>query len=80
MRLQEQTGSAKKSRTSVRDAVALETRAQLTTYTVSVKTGDVRGSGTDANVYMVMYGENDDSGIVSVVICGSFNVRGALKK
>ena len=68
LRLQEQaaSGSTKKSRTSVRDAVALETKAQLTTYTVNVKTGDIRGSGTDANVYMVLYGENDDSGLVLV--------------
>lgn len=42
--------------------MALEMKASLTTYKVSVKTGDVRGAGTDANVYMVLYGESDDSG------------------
>ena len=33
-----------------------------TTYKVNVKTGDVMGAGTDANVFMVMFGENGDSG------------------
>lgn len=46
----------------MRDAIALETKAQVTTYEVTVKTGDVSGAGTDSNVYMIMYGENDDSG------------------
>ena len=27
-----------------------------------MKTGDVMGAGTDANVFMVMFGENGDSG------------------
>lgn len=31
-------------------------------YTVTVKTGDVFGAGTDANVFINMYGENGDSG------------------
>lgn len=57
-----QEKARKKSSTAVRDAVALETKALLTTYEVTVKTGDVYRAGTDANVYMIMYGENDDSG------------------
>ena len=60
----ENNKSKKSSKTSIRDAVALETKSQLTTYKVTVKTGDVRGAGTDANVCMVLYGENDDSGLV----------------
>eukprot|EP00047_Mylnosiga_fluctuans_P014195 m.36272 g.36272 ORF g.36272 m.36272 type:complete len:2392 (+) comp5381_c0_seq2:48-7223(+) len=36
--------------------------AGLLTYQVAVKTGDVLGAGTDANVYVVLYGENGDSG------------------
>ena len=36
--------------------------AAKTTYNVNVYTGDVRGAGTDANVFIVLYGENDDSG------------------
>ncbi|XP_077976546.1 lipoxygenase homology domain-containing protein 1-like isoform X1 [Styela clava] len=61
-RLQEKN----KRKTNVRDAIALETKAQLTTYEVTVKTGDVRGAGTDANVYMMLYGENDDSGKINL--------------
>ena len=34
----------------------------LKTYEVEVKTGDVRGAGTDANVYIEIYGENGNSG------------------
>ena len=33
-----------------------------TTYKVSVKTSDVRGAGTDANVYVVLFGQDGDSG------------------
>ena len=36
--------------------------ARTTTYEVSVMTGDVRGAGTDANVYIILYGEEGDSG------------------
>ena len=34
----------------------------METYHVYVTTADVRGAGTDANVYIVLYGENDDTG------------------
>ena len=64
MQEQKAKSSSSKSKTSMRDAVALETKAQLTTYEVSVKTGDVRFGGTDANVHMTLFGENDDSGIM----------------
>ncbi len=33
--------------------------AQLTQYHVTVNTGTVRGAGTDANVYIVLYGDED---------------------
>ncbi|KAL4225448.1 Lipoxygenase y domain-containing protein 1 [Mactra antiquata] len=33
-----------------------------TKYKVTVYTGNVRGAGTDANVYIVLFGENGDSG------------------
>lgn len=31
-------------------------------YSVKVHTGDVRGAGTDANVFINLYGENGDTG------------------
>jgi len=34
----------------------------LVPYKISVTTGDVRGAGTDANVFIVMYGDQGDSG------------------
>ncbi|XP_043937953.1 lipoxygenase homology domain-containing protein 1 isoform X2 [Protopterus annectens] len=46
--------------------LGLEQKAQSTTYTVRVKTGDKKNSGTDANVFIVLYGERDDTGIVSL--------------
>ena len=33
-----------------------------TSYKVNVTTGDKRGSGTDANVFMTIFGENGDTG------------------
>lgn len=32
------------------------------TYKVSVMTGDVYGAGTDANVYLTIYGDQGDTG------------------
>lgn len=37
-----------------------------TTYKISVKTSDVRGAGTDAGVYLVLFGSNGDSGELSL--------------
>jgi hypothetical protein len=34
----------------------------LSKYTISVKTGDIRGAGTDANVFIILYGDQGDSG------------------
>ena len=31
-------------------------------YTINVKTGDVSGAGTDANVFLIVYGDLGDSG------------------
>jgi len=36
--------------------------AALETYHVYVMTGNVSGSGTDANVYLTLFGEKDDTG------------------
>ena len=38
------------------------------TYEVEVKTGDVRGAGTDSNVYIEIYGENGNT-ITSQIHC-----------
>jgi len=36
--------------------------AQKTKYHVFVRTGNKMGAGTDANVYIILYGEIDDTG------------------
>lgn len=36
--------------------------AKSTTFTVTVKTGEKKNGGTDANVYIVLYGTKDDTG------------------
>ena len=36
--------------------------ARLSSYEVSVMTGDVSGAGTDANVYIVLFGEKGETG------------------
>lgn len=43
-------------------AGVLPLAARITTYEVSVITGDVRGAGTNANVYVIMYGAEGDTG------------------
>jgi hypothetical protein len=37
-----------------------------------VKTSDVRGAGTDANVYVIIFGENGDSGELHLVKSETF--------
>ncbi|XP_054033763.1 lipoxygenase homology domain-containing protein 1 [Dryobates pubescens] len=44
--------------------LGLEQKAKSTTYTVKVKTGDKKNAGTDANVFITLYGSKDDTGIV----------------
>ncbi|XP_071954737.1 lipoxygenase homology domain-containing protein 1-like [Antedon mediterranea] len=58
--------SKSKSTTSIRDELALETKAAMETYHVFVTTSDVRGAGTDANVYVIIFGENDDTGLINL--------------
>ncbi|XP_063036774.1 lipoxygenase homology domain-containing protein 1 [Melospiza melodia melodia] len=46
--------------------LGLEQKAKSTTYSVKVKTGDKKNAGTDANVFIILYGSKDDTGIVSL--------------
>ncbi|KAL3842214.1 hypothetical protein ACJMK2_020253, partial [Sinanodonta woodiana] len=47
---------------SIRNEIALETKAATTTYKIEVITGTVFGAGTDANVYIILYGDLDNTG------------------
>ena len=57
----------KVSRWQKRDSIALEQKAAIETYNVKVKTGDKFGCGTNANVYMQLFGEENDSGMIQVI-------------
>ncbi|XP_030598877.1 lipoxygenase homology domain-containing protein 1 [Archocentrus centrarchus] len=46
--------------------LGLEQKAMSTTYTVRIKTGDKKYAGTDANVFMTLYGTKDDTGIINL--------------
>uniref|UniRef100_A0A8C9YR90 Lipoxygenase homology PLAT domains 1 n=1 Tax=Sander lucioperca TaxID=283035 RepID=A0A8C9YR90_SANLU len=46
--------------------LGLEQKAMSTTYTVRIKTGDKKYAGTDANVFMILYGTKDDTGIINL--------------
>ncbi|XP_071988971.1 lipoxygenase homology domain-containing protein 1 isoform X1 [Engystomops pustulosus] len=46
--------------------LGLEQKAKSTTYTVRVKTGDKKNAGTDANVFIVLFGEKDDTGFMNL--------------
>lgn len=38
-----------------------------TTYTLKIKTGEKKYAGTDANVFAILFGENDDTGMITVL-------------
>ncbi|XP_075441794.1 lipoxygenase homology domain-containing protein 1 isoform X2 [Ascaphus truei] len=46
--------------------LGLEQKAKSTTYTVRVKTGEKKNSGTDANIFLILYGEKDDTGLMNL--------------
>ncbi|XP_078473113.1 lipoxygenase homology domain-containing protein 1 [Lampetra planeri] len=58
-------GSAKGASGSA-TTLGLEQKAKSTTYNIRIKTGDKRNAGSDANVFAILYGERDDTGVVSL--------------
>ncbi|XP_004408596.1 PREDICTED: lipoxygenase homology domain-containing protein 1 isoform X1 [Odobenus rosmarus divergens] len=50
-----------------------EEMMEWTSYTVSVKTSDILGAGTDANVYIIIFGENGDSGTLALKQSDNWN-------
>ncbi|XP_056680371.1 lipoxygenase homology domain-containing protein 1 [Monodelphis domestica] len=44
--------------------LALELKDKSTMYSVTVKTGDKKRAGTDANVFLTLFGEDDDTGTI----------------
>ncbi|XP_064633987.1 lipoxygenase homology domain-containing protein 1-like isoform X3 [Lineus longissimus] len=47
-------------------------QVKRTDYKINVKTSDVRGAGTDANVFVVIFGENGDSGEIHLAKSETF--------
>ncbi|XP_058493118.1 lipoxygenase homology domain-containing protein 1 [Solea solea] len=52
--------------------LGLEQKSMSTTYTVKVKTAEKKYAGTDANVHCILFGENDDTGIVNLKACKTY--------
>ncbi|XP_030623777.1 lipoxygenase homology domain-containing protein 1 [Chanos chanos] len=50
-----------------------EEMVEITTYTIQVKTSDVSGAGTDANVWLIVFGENGDTGPLALKECNNTN-------
>lgn len=54
--------------------------AMSTTYTLKIKTGERKHAGTDANVFAILFGENDDTGTINTltrhVVAGKTNTFG----
>ncbi|XP_016306772.1 lipoxygenase homology domain-containing protein 1-like [Sinocyclocheilus anshuiensis] len=46
--------------------LGLEQKAMSTTFTMRVKTGEKKSAGTDANIYAILYGTKDDTGIINL--------------
>ena len=38
----------------------------MMSYNINIKTGDARGSGTDANVHVCLYGTKSDTGNIAL--------------
>ncbi|XP_071750893.2 lipoxygenase homology domain-containing protein 1 [Centroberyx gerrardi] len=52
--------------------LGLEQKSMSTTYTLRVKTGEKKYAGTDANVFAILFGENDNTGIINLKACKKY--------
>ncbi|KAK5909734.1 hypothetical protein CesoFtcFv8_003637 [Champsocephalus esox] len=52
--------------------LGLEQKSMSTTYTLKIKTGEKKYAGTDANVFAILFGENDDTGIINLKACKNY--------
>ncbi|KPP63401.1 lipoxygenase-like domain-containing protein 1-like, partial [Scleropages formosus] len=50
-----------------------EEMVESTTYIIQVKTSDIAGAGTDANVFLIIFGENGDTGKMALKECNKTN-------
>uniref|UniRef100_A0A8D0DE08 Lipoxygenase homology PLAT domains 1 n=1 Tax=Sander lucioperca TaxID=283035 RepID=A0A8D0DE08_SANLU len=52
--------------------LGLEQKSMSTTYTIKIKTGEKKYAGTDSNVFAILFGENDDTGIINLKACKNY--------
>ncbi|KAM9810394.1 lipoxygenase homology domain-containing protein 1-like [Neosynchiropus ocellatus] len=52
--------------------LGLEQKSMSTTYNIKIKTGEKKYAGTDANVYAILFGGKDDTGIVNLKACKNY--------
>ncbi|KAG7237555.1 hypothetical protein INR49_032172, partial [Caranx melampygus] len=52
--------------------LGLEQKSMSTTYTIKIKTGEKKYAGTDSDVFIILFGENDDTGIVNLKACKTY--------
>ncbi|TNM89906.1 hypothetical protein fugu_004140 [Takifugu bimaculatus] len=52
--------------------LGLEQKSMSTTYTLKIKTGERKHAGTDANVFAILFGENDDTGTINLKACKNY--------
>ncbi|KAK2094399.1 Lipoxygenase y domain-containing protein 1 [Saguinus oedipus] len=50
-----------------------EEMMEWTSYTVAVKTSNILGAGTDANIFIIIFGENGDSGTLALKQSANWN-------
>uniref|UniRef100_A0A8C9PC10 Lipoxygenase homology domains 1 n=1 Tax=Spermophilus dauricus TaxID=99837 RepID=A0A8C9PC10_SPEDA len=50
-----------------------EEMMEWTSYTITVKTSNILGAGTDANVFIIIFGENGDSGTLALKQSANWN-------
>ncbi|XP_035999806.1 lipoxygenase homology domain-containing protein 1 isoform X2 [Fundulus heteroclitus] len=52
--------------------LGLEQKSMSTTYTLKIKTGEKKYAGTDANVFAILFGEKDDTGLINLKACKNY--------
>ncbi|XP_047236335.1 lipoxygenase homology domain-containing protein 1 isoform X3 [Girardinichthys multiradiatus] len=52
--------------------LGLEQKSMSTTYTIKIKTGEKKYAGTDANVFAILFGEKDDTGLINLKACKNY--------
>ncbi|XP_029365801.1 lipoxygenase homology domain-containing protein 1-like [Echeneis naucrates] len=52
--------------------LGLEQKSMSTTYNIKIKNGEKKYAGTDADVFAILFGEKDDTGIINLKACKTY--------